>query len=321
MLTQAWNSGVYNYYLLTSPLPQGTFDFSIGVSYNGFTVSGNTIDTSGTMSAGLVLTSNMNGVQVTGNTFKGDQTTDDNGSFYVAFGGETIFVTQGSYTNLMILATALQSAQAASITVNYATGSPGTVNQTIGCWTTGVPGTGGSIAVDMPYFNNTSGRQSQHVYLYGYSFPLDPTRAVVSFSLNNNRQTALFAMDLVNTQIGQQPAMAPAGGASAPLGSASPLSVQSATRSDVATVVGASAFSDPATPALRCFAWTATSPAANAWGAPANDVRDKRVVPAAQTIYAPLPAQSNSDPASPDLRLGALLGVEGRRKAARISLS
>ncbi len=66
-----------NYFLLASSLPQdpsGAFDFAIAASYNGFTVSGNTIDTSNTVSTAVVLTSYMNNVQVIGNTFIGDQT-------------------------------------------------------------------------------------------------------------------------------------------------------------------------------------------------------------------------------------------------------
>jgi hypothetical protein len=84
-VTQALVSsdGGTTYFLLTSPLPQGTFDFSIAPSYNVFTVSGNTIDTSGTYSTALVLTSNMNDVQVTGDTFKGNQTAGNNNSWAI----------------------------------------------------------------------------------------------------------------------------------------------------------------------------------------------------------------------------------------------
>jgi hypothetical protein len=67
------------YFVLPSPLPQGTFDFSIAPTYNDFTVSGNTINTSGTVSEGLVIEPNFNDVQVTNNTFIGDTTTGPNG--------------------------------------------------------------------------------------------------------------------------------------------------------------------------------------------------------------------------------------------------
>ncbi len=74
-VTQVFPSDSSTCFVLNSPLPQGTFDFSIASSFNVFTVSSNTIDTSGTVLTALVLASDMNDVQVTGNTFKGDQTT------------------------------------------------------------------------------------------------------------------------------------------------------------------------------------------------------------------------------------------------------
>jgi hypothetical protein len=81
-VTQAWVEGSTSYFLLASGLPVGSspvFDFSIAPSYNLFTVTSNMIDTSGTVSTALVLPSNMNKVQVTDNTFKGDQTEAPNG--------------------------------------------------------------------------------------------------------------------------------------------------------------------------------------------------------------------------------------------------
>ena len=82
-VTQAYESSgdTWTYFMLASPLPQGTFDFSIASSYNNFTVSGNMLDTSGTVSTALVLGSYFDDVQVNGNTFKGDQTVGTNGWF------------------------------------------------------------------------------------------------------------------------------------------------------------------------------------------------------------------------------------------------
>jgi hypothetical protein len=71
-----------SYFVLTSPLPQGTFDFSIASAYNGFTVSGNSINTSNTVSDGVVITANCVDFQVTGNTFIGNDTTIAGGGWY-----------------------------------------------------------------------------------------------------------------------------------------------------------------------------------------------------------------------------------------------
>jgi hypothetical protein len=89
-------------FVLSSPLPQGTFNFAINPAYNIFTVSGNTIDTSGTISTALAPTSDMANVNVTGNTFKGDDGQDINNWFSQAirvsdYGAQAGGSTLGTY--------------------------------------------------------------------------------------------------------------------------------------------------------------------------------------------------------------------------------
>ena len=78
---QSFNSGetptpTFTYFLLATPLPQGTFDLDISPAYVNPVIYKNTIDTSGTISTGLVLATTIVNAQVTYNTFRGDQSSE-----------------------------------------------------------------------------------------------------------------------------------------------------------------------------------------------------------------------------------------------------
>ena len=68
--------------LLDQPLPTGTYNLDIEPAYINVNISGNSIDTSGTTSVGLVLASTMVDATVSGNTFTGDRSSlvDGNGN-------------------------------------------------------------------------------------------------------------------------------------------------------------------------------------------------------------------------------------------------
>ncbi len=68
-------SASVDYFVLTSAMPSGAFDFAIENAYDVFNVEGNTIDTRGTVSTAVVLNSTFDNVLVQGNTIVGDQTT------------------------------------------------------------------------------------------------------------------------------------------------------------------------------------------------------------------------------------------------------
>ena len=47
----------------------------------------------------------------------------------------------------------------------------------------------------MTYFNAASGRVNQTVYLYGYSFPLDPRKTVSYMEVPNDNNIKVLAID------------------------------------------------------------------------------------------------------------------------------
>ena len=67
------------YFLLASSLPQGTFDIDISPAYANPTISKNIINTSGTISTGLVLASTIINAQIFMNNFEGDQSSETTG--------------------------------------------------------------------------------------------------------------------------------------------------------------------------------------------------------------------------------------------------
>ncbi|WP_435021296.1 hypothetical protein TA3x_002299 [Tundrisphaera sp. TA3] len=67
-------------FVLASPLPAGTFDFSLVPAHNHLDVLGNTIDVRGTVSTGLVLSDSILNARVSGNTFLGDRSIERDGN-------------------------------------------------------------------------------------------------------------------------------------------------------------------------------------------------------------------------------------------------
>ena len=67
-------------FLLDSPLPAGSYDLDIEPAYVNLNFSQNDIDTSGTVSTGLVLASSIDHAIVTGNIFTGDQSSEYDGN-------------------------------------------------------------------------------------------------------------------------------------------------------------------------------------------------------------------------------------------------
>jgi plastocyanin/regulation of enolase protein 1 (concanavalin A-like superfamily) len=114
--------------------------------------------------------------------------------------GQTINVTQGKYTSLKFLATAVNGSQASQIfVVHYTDGTSTTYTQGISDWTATTTYAGESIARTMTYRNRYTGKKvNGTTRLYGYTLALDPTKTIASITLPNNTNVNLFAIALVN---------------------------------------------------------------------------------------------------------------------------
>ncbi|MFO0957389.1 MAG: malectin domain-containing carbohydrate-binding protein [Isosphaeraceae bacterium] len=111
--------------------------------------------------------------------------------------GQSITLPGGNYSSIRLIGTATNGSQTGTFTVHYDDGSTATFAQTFSDWFVGPLPLGETIARRMAYRNTSSGQQTGPFYLYGYTFILDPTKAVSSIDLPNNANMHIFALDLV----------------------------------------------------------------------------------------------------------------------------
>ncbi len=92
---------------------------------------------------------------------------------------------QTEYTTLTMLGTAVNGSQTGTVTINYASGSPTTINQTFSDWCNFTHNSNESIAVGGINRINSDGTLSTvaSCNLYSYTYTLDSTRAVQSIDL------------------------------------------------------------------------------------------------------------------------------------------
>jgi hypothetical protein len=112
-------------------------------------------------------------------------------------GGPSITLPAGSYSSLAILATGTNGNQLSqTFTINYTTGSPTTVVQSISDWHTPENFAGESIALTTGYRNTSGGGRdnSGPFVIYGYSIPVDSTRTVSSITLPNDSHVKVLSM-------------------------------------------------------------------------------------------------------------------------------
>ena len=122
--------------------------------------------------------------------------------------GQTVVLPQGYFTSLQLLGLAVNGAQdGLQFTINYVSGSPTVITQSISDWTVGYNGTPGStapgesIVVHMVTYNNPSnpdGPIAGNAYIYGYTFTTDPTRMVSSIQFPSNTNIRILAIDEIN---------------------------------------------------------------------------------------------------------------------------
>jgi hypothetical protein len=112
----------------------------------------------------------------------------------------------GYYTSLQMLATGIEGNQTSqTVTVTYSDASSQSFTQTFsdwcsklasGCTNNTGPGTGEAVALAMPYRDSAGGPDNRIFYLYGYSFGLNPNKAVQSVTLPPNRNVVVLAATL-----------------------------------------------------------------------------------------------------------------------------
>ncbi len=119
--------------------------------------------------------------------------------------GQTVALTQGYYTSIMLLGTATGGAyQPGSFKVNYVGGGSSTFSRTMSDWQNGYDG-GGTTAPDeslvatmISYNSSSSGNMRGFAYLYGYVLPVSPGQLVSSITLPNNVHIVVIAIDEVD---------------------------------------------------------------------------------------------------------------------------
>ena len=117
----------------------------------------------------------------------------------VSCAGQTVPVTSGHYLALRLLATGVQGNQTSQrFVLTYGDGSTATITQSLSDWFTPQNYPGEAKAVPMGYRNTSGGsKDNRAFYLYGYSFPLDSSKTLVSIRLPANPNVEVLALALV----------------------------------------------------------------------------------------------------------------------------
>src|SRR5262249_42003524 len=129
-----------------------------------------------------------------------------NVSDVVSAAGQTITLPGSNAASVSFLATGVNGNQPSqAFTVTYADGSTQTFTQSISDWFTPQSYPGEATAVTMPYRDTfLGGRDNRTFRVYGYSFTLDPTRAVQSIKLPNDANVEVLAIDVTQANPRQQ---------------------------------------------------------------------------------------------------------------------
>jgi hypothetical protein len=117
----------------------------------------------------------------------------------VGCSGQTVTVTPGKFSGLMLLATGIEGSQASeTIIVKYSDGSAARFTQSFSDWYTPQKYAGESEGVAMAYRNFDNGTKDQRTFnLYAYTFALNPAKSVKSITLPNDTHVVVLAATLV----------------------------------------------------------------------------------------------------------------------------
>jgi hypothetical protein len=118
-----------------------------------------------------------------------------------AFGcaGQTVTLTQGKFSALMLLATGIEGNQVSqTFIVRYTDGTSSKITQSFSDWYTPQKYAGESEGVAMAYRNFDNGTKDQRTFnLYAYTFALNPGKTVKSITLPNDADVVILAATLL----------------------------------------------------------------------------------------------------------------------------
>ena len=116
----------------------------------------------------------------------------------VGCSGQTLTLTSGKYSALMLLATGIEGNQASeTLTVKYTDGTSTKFTQSFSDWYTPQKYTGESEGVAMAYRNFDNGTKDERTFnLYAYTFALNPAKTVKSVTLPSDSHVAVLAATL-----------------------------------------------------------------------------------------------------------------------------
>jgi hypothetical protein len=117
----------------------------------------------------------------------------------VGCSGQSVTLTQGKFSSLMLLATGIEGKQASeTLTVKYTDGTSTKFTQSFSDWFTPQKYTGESEGVAMAYRNFDNGTKDQRTFnVYAYTFALNPAKSVKSVTLPSDTHVVVLAATLV----------------------------------------------------------------------------------------------------------------------------
>jgi hypothetical protein len=112
--------------------------------------------------------------------------------------GTPVALPAGHYSLMQVLATGVQGNQTGqTLSVNYTDGTSSNFTQSFSDWFTPQNFAHETVAVAMAYRDLSDGTQDDRTFnLYAYSFVLDSTKTVKSYTLSNNRDVIVLAVTL-----------------------------------------------------------------------------------------------------------------------------
>jgi len=120
----------------------------------------------------------------------------------VAANNQTVVLPGGTYTALQLLGAAVFGPQRGTFTVHYSDGTSSTFTQSFSDWAVNSSERGGSVVESMGYRNfnqgGGNGRETRSLFVYGYSFALNPRKQVLSVTFPANGNIKILALDLVS---------------------------------------------------------------------------------------------------------------------------
>jgi len=124
-----------------------------------------------------------------------------NGLNVISSIGQRFVLPAGQFTTLQLLAAAVNGSQLnQTFVLTYTDNSTASFTQSVSDWAGPQTFPGESIAVSMPYRNSGNGTKDTgtRVYVYGYSFTLNPAKTVRSITLPSDSNVLVVAMVLAN---------------------------------------------------------------------------------------------------------------------------